>query len=147
MILSGIHLIRQVLLSQVLLHLYRCDNCSLFYGKYSTGAIVSVFSIMTDTGVYLAALAGLLHIDNRKKYVDSVTGKRDSNRFRQDAKKMVTALGVSEIGYIVALYSHKSTYCYDQTSSNLPNCNGDNDSSWIFYIITANLMIEAQKLF
>src|SRR5918992_5047841 len=49
----------------------------------SNDILVSIFSIITDTGVYLSAFAGLFYIDNRKKYIDTVTGTRDSNRFRQ----------------------------------------------------------------
>ena len=61
----------------------------------TNNVLVSIFSIIIDTGVYLSVFAGLFYIDNRKKYIDVVTGMRDSNRFRQDAKKIVTALGVS----------------------------------------------------
>ncbi len=46
----------------------------------------------------------LFYIDNRKKYLDIVTGKIDSNRFKHDARKIVTALGVSELVYIITKF-------------------------------------------
>jgi hypothetical protein len=63
----------------------------------SNDVLVSIFSIITDTGVYLAAFAGLFYMDNKKKYINSIKGKRDSYRFKQAAKKIVTTLGVSEV--------------------------------------------------
>src|ERR687896_2113188 len=40
----------------------------------SNDILVSIFSIITDTGVYLSAFGSLFYIDNRKKYIDTVTG-------------------------------------------------------------------------
>jgi len=109
--------------------------------------LVSIFSIITDTGIYLAAFAGLFYVDNRKKYIDATTGKRDSSRFRQDAKKIVTALGVSEVVYIIAKFT--SIYLLLQANIAPPYQIAMLTTllAWVFYIVTANLMIRAQKLF
>ncbi len=108
--------------------------------------LVSIFSIITDTGVYLAAFAGLFYVDNRKKYIDSVTGKRDSNRFKQDAKKIVTALGVSEVVYMIG----KFTSIYLLLQANIaPPYQIAMLSTLLaggFSTVTANLMAKAQKL-
>src|SRR5215210_2283439 len=71
----------------------------------TNNVLVSIFSIITDIGVYIIAFAGLFYINNRKKYVDIVTGMRDSNMFRQDVKKIVTALGVSEVVYMIGKFT------------------------------------------
>ncbi|MDQ4102129.1 MAG: hypothetical protein M3115_08100 [Thermoproteota archaeon] len=109
--------------------------------------LVSIFSIITDTGIYLAAFSGLFYIDNRKKYIDVITGKRDSIRFRKDAKKIVTALGVSEVVYIIAKFT--SIYLLLQANIAPPYQIAMLTTllAWVFYIVTANLMIRAQKLF
>ena len=108
--------------------------------------VVSIFSIITDTGVYLVAFAGLFYIDKRKKYINSITGKRDSNRFRHDAKKIVTALGVSEVVYMIG----KFTSIYLLLQSNVaPPYQVAIISTLLaggFSTVTANLMIKAQKL-
>lgn len=113
----------------------------------SDDVLVSIFSIITDTGVYLVAFAGLFYIDNRKKYIDVVTGMRDSNRFKQDAKKIVTALGVSEVVYMIG----KFTSIYLLLQSNVaPPYQVAMLSTLLaggFSTVTANLMIKAQKLF
>jgi hypothetical protein len=113
----------------------------------TNNALVSIFSIITDIGVYIIAFAGLFYIDNRKKYIDVVTGMRDSNRFRQDAKKIVTALGASEVVYMIG----KFTSIYLLLQSNVaPPYQVAMLSTLLaggFSTVTANLMIKAQKLF
>jgi hypothetical protein len=109
--------------------------------------LVSIFSMITDSGVYLATFAGLFYVDNRKKYINIVTGKRDSNRFKQDAKKIVTALGVSEVVYMIAKFT--SIYLLLQANVALPYQVAMLTTllAWVFYIVTVNLMVKAQKLF
>lgn len=109
--------------------------------------IVSLLSITTDTGVYLATFAAMFLVDNRNKYVDAATGKKDSIRFRSDIKKIVTALGVSEVVYIIVKFT--SIYVLLQVSIAPPYQVAMLTTllAWIFYIITANVMIRWQKLF
>ncbi len=113
----------------------------------TNNALVSSFSIITGTGVYFVAFAGLFYIDNRKKYIDTVTGMRDSNRLKQDAKKIVTALGVSEVVYMIG----KFTSIYLLLQSNIaPPYQVAMLSTLLaggFSTVTANLMIKTQKLF
>ena len=113
----------------------------------SNGILISLISIITDTGIYLAVFACLFYIDNRKKYIDIVTGKRDSTRLKQDARKIVTALGVSEVVYIISKFV--SIYLLLQTNAAAPYQVAMLTTlvAWVFYMITANLMVRAQKLF
>ena len=109
--------------------------------------IVSILSILTDTGVYLATFAAMFLVDNRNKYVDAATGKKDSARFGSDIKKIVTALGVSEVVYIIVKFT--SIYALLQASIAPPYQVAMLTTllAWIFYIITSNVMIRWQKLF
>ena len=109
--------------------------------------LVSIFSIITDIGVYIIAFTGLFYIDNRKKYIDVVTGMRDSNRFKQDAKKIVTALSVSEVVYMIG----KFTSIYLLLQANVaPPYQVAMLSTLLAGVVstaTANLMGKTQKLF
>ncbi len=109
--------------------------------------LVSIFSIITGTGLYLTAFAGLFYIDKRKKYIDTVTGKRDSNRFKQDAKKIVTALGVSEVVYMIGKFT--SIYLLLQANVAPPYQVAMLSTLLAGGVstVTANLMVKAQKLF
>ena len=113
----------------------------------TNNVLVSIFSIITDIGVYIIAFAGLFYIDNRKKYIDTVTGMRNSNMFRQDVKKIVTALGVSEVVYMIG----KFTSIYLLLQSNVaPPYQVAMLSTLLaggFSTVTANLMGKTQKLF
>ncbi|HJU34288.1 MAG TPA: hypothetical protein VJ695_04115 [Nitrososphaera sp.] len=113
----------------------------------TNNVLVSIFSIITDIGMYLAAFTGLFYIDNRKKYIDVVTGVRDSNRFKQDAKKLVTALGVSEVIYMIGKFT--SIYLLLQSNVAPPYQVAVLATlvAGVFSTVTANLMIKAQKLF
>jgi hypothetical protein len=119
----------------------------VFDSSTDNNIIVSIFSIIADTGVYLATFAVMFLVDNRNKYVDESTGKKDSVRFRSDIKKIVTALGVSEVVYIIAKFT--SIYVLLQASIAPPYQVAVLTTllAWIFYIITANVMIRWQKLF
>jgi hypothetical protein len=119
----------------------------VFDSSTDNNIIVSIFSIIADTGVYLATFAAMFLVDNRNKYVDESTGKKDSVRFRSDIKKIVTALGVSEVVYIIAKFT--SIYVLLQASIAPPYQVAVLTTllAWIFYIITANVMIRWQKLF
>lgn len=109
--------------------------------------IVSILSIMIDTGVYLTTFATMFLIDNRNKYVDAATGKKDSVRFRSDIKKIVTALGVSEVIYIIVKFT--SIYLLLQASIAPPYQVAIFTTllAWVFYVIAANAMMRWQKLF
>ena len=113
----------------------------------TNNAVVSIFSIITDIGVYIIAFAGLFYIDNRKKYVDIVTGMRDSNMFRQDAKKIVTALGVSEVVYMIGKFT--SIYLLLQSNVAPPYQVAMLSTllAGVVSTVTANLMVKTQKLF
>lgn len=117
-------------------------------GNSNNNFIVSILSIITDTGVYFAIFAALFLIDNRNKYVDAATGKRDSLRFKRDIQKIVTALGISEMVYIIV----KFTSIYEVLQSNIAApyqaAIFTTLLAWVFYIITANIiMVNYQKLF
>ena len=113
----------------------------------SNDILVSIFSIITDTGVYLAAFGSLFYIDNRKKYIDADTGMRDSNRFKQDAKKIVTALGVSEVVYMIGKFT--SIYLLLQSNVAPPYQVAMLSTllAGVVSTVTANLMVKTQKLF
>ena len=61
--------------------------------------------MITDTIVYLATFAAMFLADNNKKYIDSETGKKNSARFRNDVKRIITALGISELVYMIVKFT------------------------------------------
>lgn len=103
--------------------------------------VVSIFSIMTDTGVYLATFAAVFLIDNRNKYVDVATGKRDSARFKRDVKRIIATLGISEVVYILVKFT--SIYVLLQSNVAAPYQAAMSTTllAWVFYVVTANVIM------
>ncbi len=72
------------------------------YASHDSNSILNSFiALVAEYGVYIPIFAILFYWDNKKKYVDSSTGKRDSAKLRSDFKKLVAAFSISEIFYIV----------------------------------------------
>jgi hypothetical protein len=59
----------------------------------------SIIALATEYGVYIPIFAFLFYMDNKLKYIDPQTGKRDSKRVRGDMWKLFAAFSVSEIIY------------------------------------------------
>ena len=56
-------------------------------------------ALSTEYSVYIPLFVILFYIDNRYKYVDPFTGKKDSKRVKKDIKKLFTAFSISEVAY------------------------------------------------
>ena len=69
----------------------------------------SIIALATEYGVYIPIFAFLFYRDNKLKYIDPQTGKRDSKRVRGDIWKLFAAFSVSEIIYsLIKVYVHLS---------------------------------------
>ncbi len=113
----------------------------------SNSIIVSIVSMVTDSGVYLATFAVMFLIDNNNKYIDFATGKKDSARFRSDVKKIITALGVSELVYMTVKFTSIYILLQSHVAPPYQVAMITTFLAWIFYIIAANAMVRWQKLF
>lgn len=108
--------------------------------------INSFISIATEYSVFFPIFGILFYFDNRNKYLDPVTKKRDSHKLRSDIKKLLATFSVSEIIYLtskVLLLYHLlqlaviSPYQTAILSTML---------SWMLSAITINVMIRIVKL-
>jgi len=57
----------------------------------------SMVALATEYGVYIPFFAFLFYRDNKHRYVDALTGKRDSKKLREGIMKLFTAFSISEI--------------------------------------------------
>ena len=72
------------------------------YARYDTNALAnSIVAIATEYGVYIPFFAFLFYRDNRHRYIDPLTGKRDSKKVRNDVKKLFATFSISEIIFAV----------------------------------------------
>jgi hypothetical protein len=71
---------------------------SELYAQYSNNDFAnSVVALAVEYAVYMPAFAILFYVDNRKKYVNPATGRRDSRQVLEDIKKLFAAFSVSEV--------------------------------------------------
>lgn len=72
------------------------------YSLYDSNSFAnSVVALLAEYGVYIPIFAFLFYRDNRHKYIDPITGKRNSKRLRTDIKKLFAAFSASEVIYAV----------------------------------------------
>ncbi|MEO9364458.1 MAG: hypothetical protein ABI348_11210 [Nitrososphaera sp.] len=130
-------------------------------GAFFTGALVaqlysaydssnslanSAVTLASEYAVYIPAFAGLFYWDNRSKYVDLETGKRDGKRLRQDVKKLLATFSVSEVVFSLTkvgvqfqlLQSNNDAYISAMAASVV---------AWAVFFVLVNYMARLVRLF
>jgi hypothetical protein len=96
--------------------------------------------------VYIPLFAFLFYRDNKSKYIDPLTGKKNSNKIKNDVKKLFTAFSISEAIFIVS----KTYIHYSLLVSSVEPYQAYSLAefvSWIIYFISINVGAKAVKLF
>ena len=71
-----------------------------YYTQYNESHIAnSVVALISEYGVYFPIFGLLFYRDNRYRYINPLTGKKDFKLIKTDIKKLLTALSVSEVAY------------------------------------------------
>jgi hypothetical protein len=117
------------------------------YAQHDGNHIVnSLITLAIGYLVYIPLFAFLFYRDNKAKYVDPLTGRKNSNKIKNDVKKLFTAFSISEAIFIV---SKTYIHYYLLVSSVEPYLayTFAEFISWIIYLISINLGTKAVKLF
>jgi hypothetical protein len=96
--------------------------------------------------VYIPVFAFLFYRDNKSRYIDPLTGKKNSKNIREDIMKLFGTLSVSEVIYIaVKLYIHYSLLqLHVQPYQALTIAEL---TAWGVFLISINIGIKVAKLF
>jgi len=71
-----------------------------YYTQYNESHIAnSIVALLSEYSVYIPIFGLLFYWDNRYRYINPLTGKKDFKIIKTDVKKLLTALSVSEIAY------------------------------------------------
>jgi hypothetical protein len=71
-----------------------------YYTQYNEIHIAnSVVALISEYSVYFPILGLLFYLDNRYRYINPLTGKKDFKTIKTDIKKLLTALSISEVAY------------------------------------------------
>ncbi|MGI8834567.1 MAG: hypothetical protein ACR2IS_18260 [Nitrososphaeraceae archaeon] len=117
------------------------------YAQYDENYIVnSLITLVIGYAVYIPLFAFLFYRDNKAKYVDPLTGKKNSNKIKNDVKKLFTAFSISEIIFVVS----KTYIHYSLLVSSVQPYQAYSVAefiSWTIYFISINVGTKAVKLF
>jgi hypothetical protein len=96
--------------------------------------------------VYIPVFAFLFYRDNKLRYVDPLTGKKNSKNIREDIMKLLGAFTVSEVIFIATkLYIHYSLLqLYVQPYQALALAEL---TAWGVFLVSINTGIKVVKLF
>ena len=76
-----------------------------YYTHYDKSHIANaILALLTEYSVYMPIFVVLFYIDNRYRYFDPLTGKKDS-KIKKDLRKLFTAFLISEIAYSLSKVS------------------------------------------
>ena len=106
----------------------------------------SAATLAAEYAVYFPAFSFLFYIDNRSKYVDAATGKRDNKRLIGDIKKLLASFSVSEVIFSAVkigmqyqlLQSGTEAYAASMVASAV---------AWAVFFVAINLMAKVTRLF
>jgi hypothetical protein len=128
--------------------------------SYLTGALATQIYAVFDSNnisnvlitliigycIYIPLFSFLFYTDNKSRYIDPLTGKKNFKNIKEDAKKLFGAFSVSEIIFIVTkLYIHYSLLqlsVQPYQALTLAEL-----IAWGIFLISINTGIKAVKLF
>ena len=108
--------------------------------------LISAISLIFDFTVYNSVFITLFFLDNRRRYINA-DGRRNRKRLKEDGKKLITSLGISEIAYLTTKFLATYIVLASLKMEPLEVSLTSTILAWIFYIVSANIMIRRQRLF
>lgn len=108
----------------------------------------SAITLASEYAVYIPAFAFLHYWDNRNKYVDPATGRRDGRKIRQEIKKLLATFSVSEVVFsltnvgvqfqLLQSFSEIDAYISAMAASMV---------AWAVFLVLVNYMARLVRLF
>jgi hypothetical protein len=120
---------------------------SQLYSQFNKNEFAnSVVALATEYAVYLPLFSILYYIDDRQKYVDPITGKKNSKKIRDDIKKLFAAFSVSEVIYsitrVVSQYGLLQLNVEPYQASMVSSL-----TAWGIFFVAINVMAKLTQLF
>ena len=117
------------------------------YASLNTNALAnSIVALVADYGIYIPFFAFLFYRDNKHRYIDPLTGKKDSKRLRYDIKKLFAAFSFSEIIFAIT----RTFIHYEFLQEGIEPYQASMIASliaWIVFFASINAGIRILKLF
>jgi len=77
-----------------------------YYTHYNESHIAnSVVALISEYSIYFPIFGVLFYWDNRHRYINPLTGKKDFKTIKTDIRKLLTAFSISEVAYSLSKIS------------------------------------------
>ena len=123
---------------------------SQFYSQFDKNEFTnSIIALVTEYAVYIPLFSILFYVDNRQRYIDPETGKKDTKQIRDDLKKLLASFSVSEVIYSITrvatqygLLLHQELKVEPYEASMVSSL-----TAWGVFLVTINVMAKLTRLF
>ena len=120
---------------------------SQLYAGYDENSLAnSAATLAAEYAVYIPVFALLFYMDNRSKYVDPATGKRDGRQLRSDIKKLLASFSVSEVIFSAVKVGLQYQLLQSGTEAYMASM-AASIVAWAVFFVAINLMAKATRLF
>jgi hypothetical protein len=118
------------------------------YAQYDNNNLSnSIVTLSVEYAIYIPLFALLFFMDNRNRYVDPSTGKKDKKRIKSDIKKLIAAFSLSELIFsfskIAIHYELLQTSIVEPYQASMIG----SLTAWAIFLVSINLSVKAVKLF
>lgn len=118
------------------------------YAQYDNNNLSnSIVTLSVEYAIYIPLFALLFYIDNRNRYIDPLTGRKDKKRIKSDIKKLIAAFSVSELIFsfskIAIHYELLQTSMVEPYQASMIG----SLAAWAIFLVSINLSVKAVKLF
>ena len=117
------------------------------YSEYNKNNLLnSIVTLTVEYAVYIPIFAILYFLDNRGRYVDALTGKKNYANIKSDLIKLFTIFSISEVIYSVAKVSIHFQLMQISFEPYLATMIAST-TAWLIFLIVINLGAKIVRLF
>ena len=117
------------------------------YSEYTKNNLLnSIVTLTVEYAVYIPIFAILYYLDNRGRYVDALTGKKNYANIKSDLIKLFTIFSISEVIYSVAkvsIHFQLMQISFEPYQATMIA----STTAWLIFLIVINFGAKAVKLF
>jgi len=119
-----------------------------FFSEFNSDSLSnSIVTLIFEYCVYIPIFSYLFYLDNKSRYVEKETGKKNYNQIKTDIKKLIAAFSISETIYsvskVVLHYQLLSLGFIEPYQTSMIA----SIIAWIIFLLVINLSIKAVHLF
>ena len=118
-----------------------------YYNVSSNNFEVSLVSLLIEYVIETPIFFILYYIDNKKIYLDPVTGKKNLSAVKTDLKKLFAVFSLSDIIYAVALISFEFNLLQHTTVEPYQASLYSSLIAWAIFFVVANVSAKSVRLF